>query len=290
MPGVVVGYDGRAEGRDALALGKLLAAPTGERLILVAVFPYSSSWMGEEAFESALRDDEARVFAEVREGLAEDAETRALAGGSPAMGLQDVADAEDASLIAIGSTHRGVVGRVLSGTVADRLMHGAPCPIAIAPRGFQSDPSLTEIGVGFDGARESWHALAFAADLARQGEARVHLLGVLESLGSELIAYRAAEISEFADVDAVDSERRKVLAHRLDVGLSELDESLRGERYLLSGEPAEELAAGAGRASLDLLVVGSRGYGPLRRVLLGGVSSRLARSASCPLVVVPRPA
>jgi basic amino acid/polyamine antiporter, APA family len=40
---------------------------------------------------------------------------------------------------------------------------------------------------------------------------------------------------------------------------------------------------------VDLLFCGSRGYGPMRRVLLGGVSSRLVRRASAPVVVVPRP-
>jgi nucleotide-binding universal stress UspA family protein len=40
---------------------------------------------------------------------------------------------------------------------------------------------------------------------------------------------------------------------------------------------------------IDLLVCGSRGYGPIRRVLLGGVSSRLMRRSVNPLLVVPRP-
>jgi nucleotide-binding universal stress UspA family protein len=39
---------------------------------------------------------------------------------------------------------------------------------------------------------------------------------------------------------------------------------------------------------LDLLVIGSRGYGPLRAVLLGAVSGRVIRDAACPVIVVPR--
>ena len=38
----------------------------------------------------------------------------------------------------------------------------------------------------------------------------------------------------------------------------------------------------------DLLVIGSRGYGPVRRVLLGGVSSRVVRHSKVPVVVTPR--
>jgi nucleotide-binding universal stress UspA family protein len=56
---------------------------------------------------------------------------------------------------------------------------------------------------------------------------------------------------------------------------------------LLQGAVVESLAA-LGRDDVDVLVCGSRGYGPVRRVLLGGVSSRLIRSAQLPLTVVPR--
>jgi nucleotide-binding universal stress UspA family protein len=52
------------------------------------------------------------------------------------------------------------------------------------------------------------------------------------------------------------------------------------------GDPADELATQA--SDLDLLVIGSRGYGPLRSVLLGGVSAKVMRSAPCPVFVVPR--
>jgi nucleotide-binding universal stress UspA family protein len=55
---------------------------------------------------------------------------------------------------------------------------------------------------------------------------------------------------------------------------------------LLTGDPAKELAARS--AELDLLVIGSRGYGPMHSVLVGGVSGRVMRSAECPVIVVPR--
>ena len=56
---------------------------------------------------------------------------------------------------------------------------------------------------------------------------------------------------------------------------------------LLEGDVVERLA-GLGPDDVDLLVCGSRGYGPPRRVLLGGVSSRLVRRAKVPVAVVPR--
>jgi nucleotide-binding universal stress UspA family protein len=62
----------------------------------------------------------------------------------------------------------------------------------------------------------------------------------------------------------------------------------RVEAHAAYGAAAEELTVYS--ASLDLLVVGSRGYGPIGRIIHGSTSARLARSARCPLLVVPRSA
>ena len=69
--------------------------------------------------------------------------------------------------------------------------------------------------------------------------------------------------------------------------LASLPEGVEGETELIEGDVVDELAA-LDEHEIDLLVCGSRDYGPVRRVLLGGVLRRLIRRAACPLVVVPR--
>ena len=73
----------------------------------------------------------------------------------------------------------------------------------------------------------------------------------------------------------------------LDEALASLPEASSATDELLEGDVVDELAA-LDEREIDLLVCGSRGYGPVRRVLLGGVSRRLIRRAACPVVVVPR--
>jgi nucleotide-binding universal stress UspA family protein len=58
--------------------------------------------------------------------------------------------------------------------------------------------------------------------------------------------------------------------------------------HVAYGDAAEELALYG--ASVDLLIVGSRGYGPLGRLVHGSTSQRLAQTARCPLLVLPRAA
>ena len=80
---------------------------------------------------------------------------------------------------------------------------------------------------------------------------------------------------------------RESVRASVDSALASLPEGVTAADELLEGDVVEELAA-LDERECDLLVCGSRGYGPVRRVLLGGVSRRLMRRAACPVVVVPR--
>ena len=79
-----------------------------------------------------------------------------VAGVGAAMALQRAAEQQRADLIVLGSSHRGAVGRVLVGSVTEETLHGAPCPVAVAPVGFHrspKDPRLGEIAVAYDDER-----------------------------------------------------------------------------------------------------------------------------------------
>ena len=73
----------------------------------------------------------------------------------------------------------------------------------------------------------------------------------------------------------------------LDKALAALPEGVTAGEEILEGDIVDELAS-LDEHEVDLLVCGSRGYGPVRRVLLGGVLRKLIRRAACPVVVVPR--
>jgi nucleotide-binding universal stress UspA family protein len=161
---IVIGFDGSDSGEDSLALGLRLVRATGARRL-----------------------------------AGEDADYRAVGSGSPAHGLDHLAESEGASLIVVGSTRHGPRRRMLPGSTGERLLHGAACPVAVARR-----------------------------------------------------ALRERSDGPLKTIDVVDC-------------LAALDDR-----------------------DVDLLMCGSRGYGPVRRVLLGGFSARLIRQAASPVVVVPR--
>ncbi len=80
--------------------------------------------------------------------------------------------------------------------------------------------------------------------------------------------------------------RGELIREAAEAALADLEEAPAGTVEIVHGDPAAELLARS--ASLDLLVLGSRGYGPIRRVLLGSVSSELTASAECPMIITHR--
>ena len=167
MRRIVVGLDASEQARDGLRLARSLAAGTGAELIVAAAFGPVVAGPGVD-----LARLQGRYFTEVFGAAASELgdagfERRELRDVSAPRGLDRIAAAENADLIVVGSSHRGDVGRVLFGSVAERLLHGAPCSVAVAPRGYAGEHlGAGIIGVAYDGSPESRLALDGARELA----------------------------------------------------------------------------------------------------------------------------
>lgn len=287
---VIVGYDGRDPALDAVVLGRLLAEVGGVPLSLAIALPYDPLLVGLEEYESGLEQDSKRLLERAQpylEGV--EFETRAYGGESPARLLNDLAEREGAEVIVLGSTHRGAIGSLVPGSVAERLLAGAPCSVAVAPRGFaeRERPKLGAIGVGFDGSEESRGALRVAAELADASGAALRMFAIVEppGLASPEAAWMATSVLGGGDWD-VESKRERRLEEAVSEALASLPDGIDSSHELVGGDPGTILIERS--REVDLLVIGSRRYGPVRRVLLGDVSERVVRNASSPVVVVPR--
>ncbi len=281
---LLVAFDGSDGGRDALELTRVLAtsAQDPSALVVSVLFLVSGPMSIEHPQLSAEEEAAAApLFEEALEKLTGiDVETRGYGGGSPAEVLTMLAEEEDFDAIVIGSPHRGAVGRVMIGSVAMNLLSGAPADVAVAPRGYAEakHETLREIAVGYDGAPEAKVALRRAERLARPSNARIKLLTVV----TPPVATPAMVPGTYSPEYPPEPERV------VQEGLDSIEAALAAESTRLDGDPATELAREC-EESVDLLVVGSRGYGPLARVLLGSVSRKIAGDAPCPLLVVRRP-
>ena len=275
---IIVGYDGSDQAKDALALGKDLSQSTGAELCIGGVFLFHP--LLRSGIDPLDREAE-QEFTEQLERAADSADAAAhpVQSSSPARGLHELAEEIGADLIVVGSSKHGPVGHTLVGNVCVALIHGSPCAVAIAPRGYadQPDHGVSTIVVGYDGSPESRLALEAGYELARSSAAPLKLVSVAEAPVIVVGKSGGANYGWEALKEAVEEQVRGQLEQARDSAPANVNV----EAKLVSGQAAEALAEAA-KAPGSILLLGSR------RVLAGSVSRKLASSAPAPLIVHPR--
>jgi nucleotide-binding universal stress UspA family protein len=281
---IIIGFDGSEPARDALALGHRLARETGADLLVANVYPLEPLLTAVPAspYQAQLLRDAEHTLASARAALADgpDADFRAIPGASPARALHELAERENADLVVVGSCHRGRLGRALIGSNAQKLLHGSPCAVGVAPHGYRHTPHATTsnwddtgVGVAYDGSPEAKEAL----QAARDTYGTLHVISIVD-LGGLSYGYGYG-YAEYLD-NARELARVEIAEAQAELGDRDVKTEIR------EGAPVTELSAAS--ETLDLLFIGSRSYGPARRVLLGSVSAQLIEGASCPVIVTPR--
>lgn len=268
---IACGYDKSPGAGAALPYARALAALTGARLVVASAFPSNPLLVRlRTAFESRTAENAEADLAAAAERLGPDVDAMfaAVDGPSAHAALHDLAEREQADLLVLGATRH-----------VEAYLQRSPCPVVLVPPDA-GPPRLARIGVGCDGSSASRTAVWLARELSDLPEGPVRQLDLvvveppglhhhLEVHDPGLFVKEPSPTSTW--LERVARERRS----RTRVRVVQRD-----------GDPAEVLKALSER--WDLLIVGSRSRGPLRRLLLGSVSVRLAREAPCPVLVVPR--
>ncbi|MFA4927550.1 MAG: universal stress protein [Patulibacter sp.] len=282
---IITGYVDSPAGRDALALAEVLAGiDPDHELLVTSVYAYNPPEEPAEpsGWRKVLRDRANAELAPVRERLGEPADVtiKPSCGLSPSDGLHRLAVAEDATVIVVGVSHNHGMRRVQAGSITEQTITGSRCAVAIAPAGYAEDAGpLKTVAVAFNGSGESQQALDAAAEIARAAGAELRIVGVVEPAAVWYAAYGGSDAA--GDLARIVREDLTAAAGRVE-GVERIDVRV------LTGEPVKAITEATDDA--DLLVLGSRGYGPIRRVLLGSVSAKLVRDPACPLLVLPRTA
>jgi nucleotide-binding universal stress UspA family protein len=281
---ILVGYDPRSGDRSPVRFGVAAARFTGAPLVVASVCAHRHTIGHAEDLEQ----DATGALEELTADPGTTLEVRELNGTSAPRALHEAAEAGHIGLLVVGSTHRGALGRVLPGSTAERLMHGAPCPIAVVPHGWEPRAALDPIGVAYVPTDEGLEALRSAHALARKAGAALRVLSVVKPGAGVTAPTETPKAGQAGtDVEDVEGANKLTVENAARDAIAELNGGdVETEIDVFVDDPADALA----RISehIDLLVCGSRGYGPVRAVLLGGVSRRVVAEAHCPVIVLPR--
>ena len=284
-PGLIVGVDGSPPSNAAVRWAAQDAALRNVPLTLVHMlnayvptFPQIPLPGGAAVWQD---DDGRRVL-----GQAVELARRAVGGQSleiatelktspPVPTLVELS--ERAELVVVGSNGRGVVGRVLMGSVSSGVLRGAKCPVVIVRDEAPASSADAPVLVGIDGSEVSELATEIAFhEASRRG---VNLVAVHAWSDNDVLDLGGFDWSE------LESQAGQVLDERL-AGWQERYADVTVQRIIIRDGAARELIDRS--SSAQLVVVGSHGRGRIERMLLGSVSNAVAHSVHTP-VIVARP-
>ncbi len=284
---IAVGVDGYSTGDDAAVLGAALAQAIDADLLLVAVHPDPIVVLPPELNRKAMREQSRRMLGDTRRTLAPTGRAIVETDFSAARALARVVQKERCDALVLGSARRGAEGQVTIGSATHQLLGHAGCHLALAPQGLRNAAplELRRIAVGYDGAPESSAALGLAAALAARTGAALQVIGVVDDRlpsfpWGGLPLRRTVEVR-----DELLEDERVSLERNAQAATGSLEPG--AEVSAVFGSPAEVLREVSEDA--DLLVIGSRRWGIVARVLLGSVGEALLHSARCPVLVAARP-
>ena len=202
--------------------------------------------------------------------------------------ILDAARSLPADLIVMGSHGRSGVSRLVLGSVAERVVRSAPCPVMVVPPHDAVEPSTVSfkhIVCPVDFSDVSLTALTWALSLAEEADARLSLLHVIE-VPPEL---RASTVVTDANLDelhaAVEAETLTRLRSLIPVHASEFCSV---ETATAAGAAGHAILEFAARRHADLIVMGAQGQGAVERLIFGSKTRDVVCGATCPVLTVRR--
>jgi len=283
---IAAGIDGFPEGRDAAALGQSLAKATGAELMLVAVHSSAPLPVPPALSYSNLRKQSQLVLRDVRDSLAPGARTLTATDYSVPRALHRVVHRHHRDLLVVGSSRQGAEGHVRIGKRTRQLLCHFECALAVAPRGLHANPQrgVRRIGVGYDGSAESDAALRLAASIATGAGVDLHVHAVVDDRVPVFARSVLSGLVENEWNEAITAEMGEIRARA--VAAAERTNTP-FDVEVARGRPADVLLKLS--ENVDLLVIGSREWGPTARLLLGSTGEALMHDSACAVLAVPRP-
>jgi len=290
---VLVGFAPDEQSHSVLHLGSMVASSLNTDLVVCAVVaaPWPSPERMDADYRAYLERAAGRALQRARDRLSPEVDAKFVIhhARSAPTGLLEVAEACDATLLAVGSSSAGVFGHIALGSVSDRLLHSSDRPVALAPRGYRPRGGLriSRITAAFDGSDRGRELITAAAAVAAGVGATLRVaaltvrptsafLGTIEADAEELVVHEWVKHTEEEAESALEKVR-------------DLPD-VRGQLQTVVGrghswaDALEDIDWTEG----ELLMVGSSTSAPVARVFLGSHASKLVRHAPVPVVVVPR--
>lgn len=287
---ILLATDGSHDAADALEWLIHFPLPAAAAVDVVSVVP-------QPVFDEGIGGTAWRELREQTESVVEDARQRlakrwpAVIGtvleGDARQAILDAAERGRSDLVVLGARGLGAVASFLLGSVSLGVARHARCSVLVCkgvPRPVRA------VTIGLDGSDDARSALRMLSELPLPSAVALRLVGAVEPLRYPASAPGIMAARLRAALKDYEEERRRELATVLAAGAADVRARV-GTIVTATpvGSAAESLLRDAEQHDSDLIVVGARGLGALKRLVLGSVSESVLRHATCPVLIVHAP-
>lgn len=298
---IVVGVTQGNSGSDALALAVSLATALDADIVVVNVFPVAYNYVSpahvDAEWQGFLIEQAQETLEWAREELGDRDRVSYVMHPhrSSGIGLAEVATERHSQIIVIGSAPGGSQGRISGGSTSDQLLHGSPVPVAIAPHGYGewAPREILRANVAYQQTRESDHCLKVTVDALQRGKRDLAQTLQLFTVVERVTRIYGSRLGRHAE-DQVLVTLREQAETALNAAVMRLSPSSESSpnipTMILEGENVTNALAKRDWDDADILVVGSTGAGPIRRVFLGDMAYKIVRASTIPVMIVTRSA
>jgi len=290
LQNLLVAYTATATGKDALNLGVALARTTGAHLHIVTVIPEDNAYAGvypsDRGHVPIIRKQLRGWLEDAQSSLPEDISSsiHTVNDSSDASGLLAAAEQLNCAAIVIGGRRGGLLKRFRLGTTANTLLHSSPVPVILAPAGYDNQQALTRVTTMF-GQRPG------AKEVITRSLSTVHAYGLPLRLVSLVFLDRDDESSSVATDEARTQELieqvEKFGNEQLAAQAADLVTTEQASTVVATGRTVEDAVNQLSWLSGELVILGSSRLASPSRIFLGSTASRMLRSISAPMMIIP---
>jgi nucleotide-binding universal stress UspA family protein len=289
---IIAGFSASRQGTAPLNLAAQISRWTGDKVVAAAIV--ERPWPAkddpvEQEYLRYVTSQASRSLQRVVSQLPGDLDipTGVHQSTSIPTGLIELIEAHGASLVVVGSSSSGLLGRVALGSVTERLVHTASVPVAIAPRGYPLGPEpIRRLTAAYGGEADINGLIAAAVELATQWPVQLRIVsftvrpvavfsGTIEPSAEDLVIQQWARRTSDDIVKQLNDVCARVSVPDVDVVVG-------------SGHDWREAVEGVGWEAGDMLLLGSGAAGQAAHVFLGSAASKILRHAPVPVMIVPR--
>jgi nucleotide-binding universal stress UspA family protein len=292
MRHIIVPIDGSQLSERVIPLAQALASATQGDLTLtqVVIPPWLASTPKDLPELPSLMEQAATYHLEnLARPLTAGAVATLVLRGNPVDELLALSQQHAGALLVMSTHGRGGLGRLLTGSVADKIMRGAAVPVVLVRDGATVPTQLERMLVTLDGSELAEEALPVAVELALATGATLRLARVVTPFLQSYVAVAPESVylndAEIAELDEQAMSEAGAYLQRTATLLREQGVSV--DVVVRYGTTRDELLLTAEQHDTDLLVAATHGRGGFRRWALGSVTTEMVQRAPCPVLVVP---